>query len=84
MEGASRFLGVGGWIRMGTLGIRMVGFRTEGLGCSSFYEKSLIGARVHPIIIPIKDCEYEGEHPNLGCIFSMRVDSGSRVTLGLG
>ena len=30
---------------------------------SPLYEQSLIGIIVPPIVIPIEDCQYKGEHP---------------------
>ena len=39
-----------------------------GLGCSPIYEKSFVGDYSPPIVIPIKDSYYRGEHPNL-CLF---------------
>ena len=36
------------------------------LECSPLDYSTLLGVIVPPIRIPVKDCEYKGEHPNLG------------------
>ena len=34
------------------------------LGCSPLYGQSLLGIVVPPIIIPIRDCLFQGGHPD--------------------